>query len=55
MPSSISIALNLAYKLHKTLDFWSGDMRNFDFLEKSLGIFSPTHIVYDYISHVIFY
>ena len=38
----ISIALNLAYnknKLYRTLDYWSRDLLDFDFLEKVLGIF----------------
>ena len=39
----ISIALILAYnknKLYKTLDYWSRNMFNFEFLEKYLGIVS---------------
>ena len=39
----------LAYdknKLHKTLDYWSKNMINFDFLEKVLGIVSPPHCVW---------
>ena len=46
-----SIALNLAYnknKLYKTLDYCSRDMLNFDFLEKTLGIVSPSHFVYGF-------
>ena len=35
-------------KLCKTLDYWSRDMLNFDFLEKGLGIASPTHFMYDF-------
>ena len=35
-------------KLHKTLDYWSGDMVNFDFLENCLGIVSPPHFAYDF-------
>ena len=49
-------ALNLAYnkiKLYRTLDHWSRDMLNFDFLEKSLGIGSPAHL--ENASLVIFY
>ena len=45
------IALNLAHnkgKLYKTLDYWSIDMLNFDFLEKDLEIVSPLHFVYDF-------
>ena len=47
----ISIALNLAYnknKLYRTLDYWSRDLLDFDFLEKVLGIFSPPHFVYGF-------
>ena len=47
----ISIALNLAYnknKLNKTLEYWSRDTLNFDFLEKGLGIVSTPHFVYDF-------
>ena len=47
----ISITLNLAYiknKLFKTLDYWSRDMPNFDFLEKGLGVVSPSHFVYNF-------
>ena len=44
------IVLNLGHnknKLHKTLDYWSKDMFNFDFFKKSLGKFSLPHFVYD--------
>ena len=47
----ISIALNLAYKKNKqlkTLDYWSRDMLNFDFLEKGLGMVFPPHFPYDF-------
>ena len=47
----MSIALKLAYnknKLYKTLDYWSKDIPNFDFLGKGLGIVSPTHFAYDF-------
>ena len=50
LASIISIALNLAYskdKLYRTLDYWSRDMLNFDFLGKGLGIVSPPYFVYD--------
>ena len=46
----ISIALHLAYnknKLDKTLDYWSRDMLNFDFLELDLGKVSP-YFAYDF-------
>ena len=36
------MALNLTYnknKLYKSLDYWSRDMLNFDFLDKGQGIF----------------
>ena len=45
------MALSLAYsksKLYRTLNYWSRDMFNFDFIEKGLGIFSPPHFVYDF-------
>ena len=58
----ISIALNLAYnkpKLYKTLDYWFRNMRNCDFLEKGLGMFSLPRFLYDFsrkvFVHVIFY
>ena len=35
-------------KVHKTLDYWSWDMHNLDFLEKSLGIVSPPQLVNDF-------
>ena len=35
---------NNSLKLY--LDYWFTDMLNFDFLEKSLGIVSPPHLVY---------
>ena len=49
----ILMILNLAYnksKLYKTLDYWSWDMLNFSFLEKGLGIVSPPHFVYDFLT-----
>ena len=48
----ISIALNLKYnrnKFYKTLGYWSRDMLIFDFLEKFLGIVSPTNLVYNFL------
>ena len=45
------IALILTYnknKLHKTLDYWSRDMLNLEFLEKSLGVASLPHFVYNF-------
>ena len=47
----ISIALNLPYnknKLHRTLDYWSRVMLNFNFSKKGLGLVSPPHCVYDF-------
>ena len=47
----ISVALSSAYiknRLYKSLDYWSIDMLNFDFLEKGLGIVSPAHFVYNF-------
>ena len=44
-------------ELYKTLDYWSRDMLNFDFLEKGLGINSPPHLVFDFsrkMFHIIF-
>ena len=35
-------------KMCKSLDCWSIDMLNFDFLEKSLGIVSPSYFVFDF-------
>ena len=40
----ISIALKVAYNRNN----WSRDMLNFDFLDKSLGVNSPAHFVYDF-------
>ena len=57
----ISIDLNLEHdqnKLCKTLDYWSRDMFNFEFLETGLGIVTAPHSVYDFsrknVSHFIF-
>ena len=44
------MVLNLTYdedKLYETLEYWSRDMLNFDFLEKDLWIISPPYFVYD--------
>ena len=35
-------------KMCKSLDCWSIDMLNFDFLEKNLGIVSPSYFVFDF-------
>ena len=35
-------------ELYETLDYWSGCMLNFDFLEKGLGIVSPPHFEKDF-------
>ena len=43
--------LHLIYnknKLYKTLDYWSRQLFNFDFLEKGLGIVSLPHFLYDF-------
>ena len=43
---NFATVLNLAYnknKLYKTLDYWSGDTLNFDFLEKGLEKVSLLH------------
>ena len=45
------MVLNLAYnknKRYKTLVYWSKDMLNFSFSEKSLGLVSPSHFVHDF-------
>ena len=52
----ISIALNLVYsknKLYRTLGYWYGDIINFDFPEKCLGLVSPPNFVYDF-SRIMF-
>ena len=39
---------NLAYhknKLYQTLEYWFRNLLNFDFLEKTLGIVSPSHFI----------
>ena len=49
----ISIALKLAYNrsnLLKISQYRSRDMLNFGFLDKGLGIFSPAHFVYDFLT-----
>ena len=33
---------------YKTLGYWFRDMLNFNFSEKSLGLISPPHFVYDF-------
>ena len=56
----ISIAFNLAYnnnKLYKTLDYWSRDILNFNFLEKSGNSFFTTPCLWFFkknVSHIIF-
>ena len=45
------MAFNLAYnksKMCKTLDYWSREKFNIDFLEEGPGIVSPPHFVYDF-------
>ena len=45
------IVLHLAYnknKLHKSLDYWSRYILNFDFVEKGQGIVSTSHFMYDF-------
>ena len=47
-----AIVFSLTYNrnmFHKTLGYWSGDMPNFEFLERDLGIVSPLHFVYDFL------
>ena len=56
----IVIVLNLTCsknKLHKALVYWSGDMLNFDFSEKGLGLVLQPHVLYDYstkLFHIIY-
>ena len=45
--NSPQLAIN-KNKLYKTLDYWSRDMLNFNFSEKSLELVSPPHILYDF-------
>ena len=47
---NVAIVLNLTYheKLYITLEYWSGDMPNFYFSEKGLGLVSPPHFMYDF-------
>ena len=48
----ILIAVNLAYnknKMYKTLDYWSRDMFNLNFLKKGLEIVSSPYFVYDFL------
>ena len=48
----MSIDLNATYyknKPYKTLDYWSRDMLNFDFLEKGLEIISPPRFVHRFL------
>ena len=55
--SLYSIALKLAYnrnKLCKILQYWSRDMLKFDYLDKGLGIVSPAHFVYDFLTKMFF-
>ena len=41
-------------KLYKTVNYWSRDILNFDFLKKGLGIVSPTHFVFDFSRKIFF-
>ena len=45
---SISFDSPSTWHIVKTLDYSSRDMLNFHFLEKSLGIVSPPHFMYDF-------
>ena len=42
-------------KLYKTLDCWSRDMLNFDFLEKVLGLVFTPHFMYDFSRKTFFW
>ena len=49
---SLSIVLNLVNnknKIYKSLEYWSRDMLNFDFLEKGLGIASLSYFGYGFL------
>ena len=54
----ISKFLNLVYnkkkKMYETLDYWTRDMLNFVFLEKGLGIISPSYFAYDFSRKMFF-
>ena len=41
-------------KIYKTLEFWSRDMLNFDFLKRGLGIVSPPYFVNDFSRKMFF-
>ena len=47
---SLSIVFSLAdkNKMYKTLEYWSRDMLNFEFLEKGLEVAPPPHFVNDF-------
>ena len=45
---SPELAIQKKKKLCKTCEYCLRDMRNFDFLEKGLGMVSPPHLVYDF-------
>ena len=45
---SPQISMQQNKTLYKTLDYRSRDKLNFYFLEKSLGIVSPPHFVYEF-------
>ena len=40
--------LGIHKKLDKTLNYWSRDIHNSEFLDKGLGIVFQTHFVYDF-------
>ena len=42
----------LGHKKNKVDNIWNSQSRDFDFLQKGLGLPSPPHFVYDF-SHVI--
>ena len=46
--TSDSTQLGKQNKIYKTLEYWSRDTLNFDFLEKGLGLVSLQHFVYDF-------
>ena len=40
--------------MYETLEYWSRDVLNFDFLEKGLGIVSPLDFAYDFWKQIFF-
>ena len=51
----ILIALDLAYNKNKRHETLSRDKLNFYFIDKGLGIVSPSHFVYDFFKKIVFH